>query len=193
MDQFEFKDIKPFWLLGITQAFFALGILLNELMSIFNRIPGGNHPLERQSSWIKVLLFGAGAAGSCFVVWFFDAKKDWSAIFPPAGLVFLSALLATCVSTIFSHYLSSIGWCCESPIAFFFGFPFSFLLGSGGFDYAALQPFANYDLLKLLSAAQPQVGWQFQPFEFFLDVLFWSSIAFVLLTLVSFWRRRGRV
>jgi len=193
MDQFSFKDIKPYWLLGIIHALFAAGILLNELQSISNRVPGGNYPIEHQASWARVLLFCAAAVASCFVVWFFDHKRSWGAFFPPAGLVFLSGVLAALASTLFLHYLSNIGWCCESPIAFFFGFPFSFLLGSGGFDYAPLQPFKNSGLLKILFTSQPQLGWQFWTYEFFLDVLFWSSIAFVLLSLAAFWRGRGEI
>lgn len=73
-----------------------------------------------------------------------------------------------------------IGWCCEHPLAFYFGFPFSFLLAIAGYQYDVIAPYQNDDFLKILFTSQPQVGWRFLPYQFFLDLLFWFNIVLIL-------------
>ena len=103
--------------------------------------------------------------------------------------IFGFSIFSTLASTVFSHYLSIIGWCCEHPLSFYFGFPFSYLLGIGSFIYSEMQPYENYGLLKILASSEPQVHWRFLPYEFFLSFLFWSNIIFVFFGLVLFFRQ----
>ena len=190
MCKLKIDKSKLFWSIAIMQTLFAVVIFLNEVMAIFNQVPGGNYPIEHKASWLKVTIFCSGAIISCFVIWFFDTKKKWSALLPSPLLVFPLAIFSTLSSTLFSHYLSIIGWCCEHPLSFYFGFPFSYLLGIGSFIYSEMQPYENYGLLKILATSEPHVQWKFLPYEFFLGFLFWLNIIFVLSGLVIFFRQK---
>jgi hypothetical protein len=189
---FTLKTIKTklFWILAITQALFALAIFYNELMSIFNMVPGRNYPIEHRWSWIVVLLFCFGAIASCYLMWLFGIKNKQAALLPSPVMVLVLAALMTISSAVFSHYLSMIGWCCEHPLAFYFGFPFSYLLGIGSFLFSEMLPYKDYGLFKILFTSQPQVHWQFLPYQFFLNFLFWSNIILVLLSSVTQFRQK---
>ena len=180
---------RLFWLFAITQALFALVIFINEVMAIYNRVPGGNYPIEHKSSWLKVIIFCVGAIASCIAVRFLDSKKNGGLLLPSPFLVLPLGMLSTLASTIYSHYLSIIGWCCEQPLSFFFGFPFSYLLGIGSIIYSEMQPYENDGLLKILASSEPQVHWEFLPYEFFLSFLFWTNIILVFFGLVLFFRQ----
>jgi hypothetical protein len=175
-----------FWAFAVTQILFALVIFINEVMAIWNRVPGGNIPIEHKSSWIKVIIFCSGAIASCFVVWLVTSRRNGEALLPSPFLILPLGIFATLASTIFSHYLSRIGWCCEHLFSFYFGFPFSYLLGIGSFNYLEMQPFENYGLLKILASSETQIYWSFLPYEFFLSFLFWSNIIFVFFGLILF-------
>jgi len=165
---------------------FAFVIFLNEIMAIYNRVPGGNYPIEHKSSWLKVIIFCSGAIISCFSLWFLDKRQKRGMLLHSPLLVLSLAFLATMSSTFFSHYLSSIGWCCEHPLSFYFGFPFSYLLGIGRFIYSEMQPYENYNLMKILITSEPRVHWRLLPYEFFLSFLFWTNIVFAFLGLIRF-------
>jgi hypothetical protein len=180
---------RLFWLFAITQTLFALVIFINEVMAIYNRVPGGNYPIEHKSSWLKVIIFCSGAIASFLMIRLLGSKKNWGLLLPSPFLVLPLGIFSTLASTVFSHYLSIIGWCCEHPLSFYFGFPFSYLLGIGSFIYSEMQPYENYGLLKIIASTEPQVHWRFLPYEFFLSFLFWSNIIFVLLGLVLFFRQ----
>lgn len=158
-------------------------------MAIYNRVPGGNYPIEHKSSWLKVIIFCGGAIASCLIVWFVDSKKKRRALLPSPLLVLPIGVFLTLASTVFSHYLAFMGWCCEHPLSFYFGFPFSYLLGIGSFIYSEMQPYENYGILKIIASSEPQVHWGFLPYEFFLNFLFWSNIIFVLFGLVLSFRQ----
>jgi hypothetical protein len=175
---------KLFWIFVITQALFALVIFSNEVLSIFNRVPGGNYPIEHRLSFVVVLLFCFIAIASCCRMCLFDVENKQAAQLPSPAVVLFLAILTTILSAVFSHYLSPIGWCCESPLTFYFGFPFSYLLGIGSTLFSEMLPYKGYSLLKILSTSQPQVGWRFLPYQFFLDFLFWSNTFLVLLSFV---------
>jgi hypothetical protein len=189
MCKLKINRLRLFWISAITQILFALVIFINEVMAIYNQVPGGNYPIEHKSSWLKVIIFCGGAIVTCFVVWLVDSKKKWEVLLPSPLLVLPLGIFSTLASTVFSHYLSAIGWCCEHPLSFYFGFPFSYLLGIGGFIYSEMQPYENYGLLKILVNSQPQVHWNFMPYEFFLSFLFWSNIVFIFFGLVLFFRQ----
>lgn len=186
----KITKINPFWILVLTQALFAIVICGNEVVAIYNRVPGGNYPIEHRFSWVVVLLFCFGAGASCYLMWLFDVKKKWTAPLPSPAMDLLLAALTTILSAVFAHYLSIIGWCCEHPLAFYFGFPFSYLLGIGSFLFSEMLPYKDYGLLKILATSHPQVGWQLLSYQFFLDFLFWSNTILVLLSLVTRFRQK---
>ncbi len=193
MCKLKISKSRLFWILAITQTLFALVTFLNEVLAIYNRVPGGNYPIEHKSSWLKVAIFCSGAIISCFVIWLLDSKQKRGVLLPSPLLVLPLAIFPTLLSIVFSHYLSIIGWCCEHPLSFYFGFPFSYLLGMGSFIYSEMQPYENYGLLKILITSEPQVHWRFLSYEFFLDFLFWSNIIFVLFGMVIFFRQKDNL
>jgi hypothetical protein len=184
------NNLKFFWSLVALQILFALVILLNEVMTIYNRGVGGSFPIEHKSSWLKVIIFCSGALLSGLIIWLLDSRGKLDSLLPSPWLVLILAAFPTLLSTIFSHYLSVIGWCCEHPFSFYFGFPFSYLLGIGSFIHSEMQPYEHYDLLKILNTSQPQVHWKLLPYEFLLDFVFWSNIIFVLFGFAIFLRKK---
>jgi hypothetical protein len=128
-----------------------------------------------------VLLFSVAAIISLLAAWFFNSKQHLT---PPLISILLLASFLTLSGTFVSHYLSVLGWCCESRFTFYFGFPFSFALGIGGFDYS-IQQFGNLSLLKILSTPELVTNWKFLPYHFFLNLLFWSNMVFVFLSSAS--------
>ena len=175
----ENEKLKSFLILAIVQMVFACAVFGNELMSINNRFVGGNFPIEHKYSWIRVSLFCAVAIISIMVAWFFLAKKPLSISFPPLKYVILFAVLSTVVGVL-ARYDSVTGWCCEVSPTRYFGFPFSYLMGS-----SPLRIFATFDLVRILK-------YNFFSYSFFLDVLFWLNVAFVFLSLLSFFMRTRR-
>lgn len=180
---------NPFMALAVIQVVFACIILTNELLAINNRVPGGNYPIEIKSSWTRVLLFVGGAIISVLVAWVLNSKNQLLLHSPSLKSVLMLAVFPTSLSVL-SNYFAFMGWCCEQPLGYFFGFPFSFLLGVGGFDYSAMQPYENYGILEILYTSQPKVHWKFLQYQFFLDFLFWSNVIFVLLILVTLFMQK---
>jgi hypothetical protein len=183
MFKIKFDKPKTFLALAATQTVFACMILINEIMSIFNAVPGGNYPIEHKDSWARVLLFCAVAVIGFLLAWRFNSKKDL-AILPSLNLVFLSAAIPT-LASVLSNYLAFLGWCCEQPLAFFFGLPFSFILDIVGFDYVSLRQYENYSLVQILTASELPANWKFYSYQFLLDFLFWFNLVFVLVSLAS--------
>ncbi len=191
MPSIKVPKIKPFMALATIQVMFACVILANELLAIYNRRPGGNYPIEIKYSWTRVLLFCGGAIISFVIAWVFNSKKQLIILLPSFKSVLLLALLPT-LSSVLSNYMAFMGWCCEQPFGYFFGFPFSFVHGIVGFDSSVLQ-YANYGLFEILTTSEFTVNWKFFPYQFFLNFLFWSNIVFVLLNLVILFRQKNNL
>ena len=171
------------------QTLFAGLVLYNEWMSISNRVPGGNYPIEHQASWDRVYLYCCAAVFCLLVSWLFYSQKRWRNVLPsvPTLLATLlpAALLLVGVGALLSHYLSYSGWCCEVSHAYYFGFPFSFLRGSTWtLDRSVLQ-FAGYSIFDVLRQPGLASSWDFHSYKFFLDLLFWFNLAFIFRFLVS--------
>jgi len=197
----EFAKRRYFIALASSQVIFACIILLNELMAAVGIVfpwsfsLGQFHvyhmtfPFEHQSSWERVLLY-CGAA--LIAIWFLAAKQSPTIRLPSLQSVLLLAALPTSSGVLLSHYLSPVGWCCEPTFAFHFGFPFSFLLGIIGFEYS-VQQFSNYGLFEVLSNSELRILWRVLPYQLFLNVLFWTNIVFVLLSLASLLVHRNKI
>ena len=173
------KKAKPFQVLVVIYLAFACMVFLNELLAknIENRFPGGNYPIEHEYSWERVQIFCAGAIVSVLVYLFFTFKKKMQALLPDFKLVIALSFLPISLSLLL-NYPSISGWCCEIYNTRFFGYPFSYMMGSDLF-----QRLLNFELLKIIK-------YYLRPYKFFLDLLFWSNIFFVLLSMFNMvWRK----
>jgi hypothetical protein len=185
---------KTFLVLAITQTILASLILINELLATnpHNRVPGGYFPIEHHSSWARVCFFCGAAVIGLLISWIFKSRKSLGFL-PSVKSILLLSVLVSLLSIQLNSYFAEMGWCCEQPLAFFFGFPFSFMLGIAGYNHSALQQYANYGLFQVLGSTELQIAWRFRPFQFFLDFLFWSNLILVLLSLASPFMRRYRL
>lgn len=170
MPKIEIGKQKPFVVLAALHILSACLILGNELLAINNRVPGGNFPIEHRYSWARVMLFCGVAAVSVIVVWISVTRKDINIFLPTLPSVLLIATLVTFLSVLY-NYPAASGWCCEVFPTRYFGFPFSY---SSGDNFV--------DALSIPSGARI-IQYRF-PYRLLLDLLFWSSLAFILLSSV---------
>ena len=161
--------------LVILQALLACWVLAVEIVGWSRWFPMDIFPNDHKASWAKVILYCTGAILSVLVVRRFTTKKQLNICLPSLKSVFSLGAVFTLFSIFISHYLSAWGWCCESRLVFYFGFPFSYLLGVGGYDYPSLLPFENSSLFQVLSNPQLAEFWRVHPYKLFLDFLFWSN------------------
>lgn len=176
--------------LVISQALFASLVLLVEVAGQSRWFPMTIFPNDHKDSWAKVILYCSGAFLSVFVVWLFTTKKPSNNTLPSLKLVLLPGAVLTLSSVLVWHYLSVWGWCCESRPVFYFGFPFSFLLGIGD-NYSSLLPYKTLNLFEVLSSPHLTDFWRIYPYQLFLDFLFWTNAVLVFICLIrwlSDWR-----
>jgi hypothetical protein len=166
----KYKSITFLTLLSVISA---LIVLWNEWMSIRNRVPGGNYPIEHQSSWARVIIFCGVALISLLALWFF--RKREVALRLPLVFVFFLTLLLVLAGLINSHYLSLAGWCCETPCAFHFGYPFSSILAYTACNPTGLQV-AQLNLFDVLNQPSWVFGWDVRLLPSFLNFLFWFNV-----------------
>ena len=172
--------LNPFLILVSVQELFACMVFFNELYSIWNRYPGGNYPIEHKFSWVRVLLFCGNAILSAFVVWLYTKQKNLSNFFPSLKSVVLVAIPLILISLL-SNYPSVSGWCCEVFPTRYYGFPFSFIRGNN-----LVETFMNSNLTNILN-------YNFLPYSFFLNFLFWSTAIFSLLCLFAYFKQRNNL
>ena len=192
MSILKIEERKYFITFAVVQVVFAFVILVNEFLAVSRKFPMDIFPIEHQSSWEKVLIYCGGAIMSIFVGWLFTSKQQISVFVPSLKFVLVLAAFLTLSSVFASHYLSVLGWCCESRLTFYFGFPFSFVLGIGGYDYSLMPHYTNYAFLEVLNASELQAFWRFLPYQFFLNLLFWSNITFVFVSSISLLTQRKK-
>ena len=176
------EDQQPhfFALLIMMQVLSAGTVLWNEIMSIHNRFPGGNYPIEHEGSWLRVILFSILMFLCPILLLIFTRKGSTPIKFPTVIRAFGLSLLPMASSIFVSHYLSWVGWCCETSLAFHFGFPFSFLLAPVGFNLSSVQPYEDLSLIAVLQKPDLVYGWATSLPDLFLNILFWYSIALVI-------------
>lgn len=185
MSLLKIEKQKYFIAFAVLQVIFACVILINEFLAVSRKFPMDIFPIEHKFSWERILLYCGGAIISIFVGWLFTSKQQLSVFVPSLKFVLVSAVFLTLSGVFASHYLSVLGWCCESRLTFYFGFPFSFVLGIGGYDYSLMPHYTNYAFLEVLNDSELQAFWKFLPYQFFLNLLFWSNIIFIFASFSS--------
>lgn len=177
----KMKQQKYFIVIASLQVIFACIALINEFLAVSRQFPMTSFPAEHQQSWEKILVFCGSAIISVLAAWFFNSRQHLT---PSLISVFLLATFLTLSGVFISHYLSVLGWCCESAFTYYFGFPFSFVLGIGGFDYS-IQQYGNFNFAEVLAHPELVTSWNFLPYHFYLSLLFWSNTGFLILSLAS--------
>ncbi len=178
----QIKTMKqtPFVALSAVHIVSACIILVNEILSIPNRVPGGNFPIEHKFSWARVLLFCGIGIASALILGVLATEKLWQ-VFPSLKLILLIATFATFMSVIF-NYPSVTGWCCEVSPTRYFGFPFSFLSGDSVIDALPIP-----SERKIIHFQFPYI-----PVMFLVDILFWSNLAFIVLSFISLLAQKAK-
>jgi hypothetical protein len=165
------------------QVIFACVIIINEFFAASRGFPMNIFHIEHGPSWGKVLLYCGCAIMSIFVGWLFTSKQHLSVFVPSVKFVLVAAVFLTLSGVFAPHYLSVLESCCEqSRTIFHFGFPFSFVLGIAGYDYFLMPHYTNYVFLEVLNTSDLLTFWNFLPYQFFLNLLFWSNIIFVFVS-----------
>ncbi len=173
---------RVFIVFVILQALFACWVLLVEIAGQLRWFPMTIFPNEHKDSWAKVILYCIDTVLGVHLVWRFMVKKQLSIYFPSLKSVLLLGNVFTLSSLLFSHYASTWGWAGgASKLVFYFGFPFSFLLGVGGHDYPLVIHFENLNLFGVLANPQLTDFWRIYPYQFFLNFLFWSNSVLVFI------------
>ena len=171
--------MRLFITLALIQLLLAGCTLINEDASRSGNPVTGASPIEHVASWQRVKLFSACAVLSVLASLAFIKIKPLSDSWPSFKVIFLIALLPFVLGLIFSHYYSRLGFCCETPFTFFFGFPFSMLQGIYGYD-PSMQAYAHYGLLDILFRSGLHLSWDFRPIPLLLNITFWLNSSFIV-------------
>lgn len=93
-------------------------------------------------------------------------------------------LVFTCL-VVFAGTLSMsidyLGYCCESPIIVFAGFPFSFIRASGLPDNLSFETFRRFSTAEIVRQYNSQLKWYPDFQRLIYDFLFWGSAVSLLL------------
>jgi hypothetical protein len=170
--------MKLFITLAIIQLLLAGCTLINEDASRSNDPFMGATPIEHFASWQRVKLFSACAVLSVLASLVFIKIKPLSDSMPSFKVILLIALIPLVLGIIFSHYFSRLGFCCETPFTFFFGFPFTVLIGMK--DDPSIMAYAHYGLLDILFRSGLHLSWDFRPIPLLLNTTFWLNSSFIL-------------
>jgi hypothetical protein len=173
------------------QLLVASLVVANETMAISRQFPMTNFPIEHVASGARVSLFYGIALIAILLAWHFARNKRLSALLPSFKVVSTIAIFATLAGLFLFHYLAYLGFCCETPYAYFFGFPFSFLYGISGFD-SSIQKLAHYGLYEILIVPKMSLIWSVRFYPLIMDILFWLNIAFTFYGLVNLFRGKGK-
>lgn len=117
---------------------------------------------------------------------YFSLIRDLLTSAKPIHLTCMWLLIVIgCGGSLIVHYFSMVGWCCENPFAVFLGFPYSWL--------RAYPPEPYHFEMARMHIDFNQMRWEFQPFAFVIDIIFWANSGMLLWiapTIIRFqWRR----
>lgn len=167
--------------LAATALVLAAYLGVTEILARARAFPMTIFPIEHMASLQRVSLNLALAFAGFSLAWLASHSRRVAAALPGLRLVLPLAALAVLLSAS-AHYVSWIGFCCETPLGIFFGFPFSYVYGIAGSDPAALTV-AQSGLARLLPALPAIVyGWNIRLYPLLLDGLFWINGLVCLLT-----------
>ncbi len=169
--------MKLFFTLAIIQLLLAGCTLIYEGTARSSDPFTGPEPIEHVASWQRVILFSACAAISVLVALAFMKIKPLADYFPSFKIIVPIALIPFMLGIVFSHYFDRLGFCCDTPFTFFFGFPFSALTGMK--DDPSIQAYAHYGLFDILFRSDLHLTWGIR-FPVILNAIFWINISSIL-------------
>jgi hypothetical protein len=176
--------MRLFITLALIQLLLAGCSVINEA----NSVSSGPIPLEHVASCQRIILFSTCAVISVLASLAFFIIKPLSDSLPSFKVIFLISILPLALGIILSHYFSRLGFCCETPYTYFFGFPFSGLIGIVGDNLSQLAyaHYSNYGLLDILFRSGLHLSWSIQPIHLFLNITFWLNSSFIVCGLGAF-------
>ncbi len=184
------KSLQFLVLAGFLSTVFAVLNTAHEYIAQARLDPMGIFPIEHGHSLERTALNMGVAVLSCLVTWFYAKSNRPLAALPRLSLILILAILATFAS-LASIYVSTLGFCCESPYAIFAGFPFSLASGLFGFDHNLFWQFRSMSLFQILSADRDHITWYPRLIPLLLDLLFWINAANILFFIGYFaWFRK---
>lgn len=174
-----------FWLACASLSFSYILVLVHFLRA--NTFPYSANPLEiryveQRLMWNFVIqLFSTGVIG-----WKSKGANrlvDGYQLRMVISCVLFAVLASTTVNMVYNTSL-----CCENPLATYWGFPFSWLVG-----IAKDPPFARFDhwtTFAYVSHYAGQIYWRVNPWKLIADFLFWWAI--VVSVGLLLWRKRSQ-
>jgi hypothetical protein len=137
-------------------------------------------PIERRASIELVIVnFAVALLASMVAVLMIHRKvgEGWL----PGNVPWLIFTCLAVLASVLSSYISSLGFCCESPITVFAGFPFSFLWGVGLPYDLSFETFRQFSTAEIVRHYNSQLRWYPDFQRLIYDFLFWGSAASLLL------------
>ncbi len=176
------RSLQIFLPLAATTLVLAVYLVVTEILARARIFPMTVFPIEHSASLQRVGLNLVLAMAGFFLAWLASRSRRVAAILPGARVILLIPMLAVLLSAT-ANYVSLLGFCCETPPAIFFGFPFTFLYGIVGSDTVAIA-LAKGGLMTLISELPAIVyNWGIRPFSLLLDGLFWINSCVSLLVI----------
>jgi len=140
-------------------------------------------PIEHRASMELVIVNLTVALLAHFVA-FLMIHRKFSECWLPGTVSFLVFTCLAVFASVLSMYISNLGFCCESPITVFAGFPFSYIRGFGLPYDLSFETFRQFSTAEIVNQYSNQLRWKPDFQRLINDFLFWGSVTSLLL--VSF-------
>lgn len=175
------RPLQLFTVFTSTHLFSACFLLGNEIIAWYkDYFFMYSWPIEHRASLELVIVNTIVALLAYLVAFLIIYRKIDDRLLPGKGSFLIFTVIAVSASVL-SMYISSLGYCCESPITVFAGFPFSFLRGFGLPDNLSFETFRQVSTAEIVLQYSRQLSWNPDFQRLFFDFLFWGSTVSLLL------------
>lgn len=139
-------------------------------------------PIEHRAS-MELVILNFTIALLAYLVAFLMIRGKFSERWLPGKVSFLILTCLAVFAGVLSIYISSLGFCCESPTTVFAGFPFSFIRGFGLPYDLSFETFRQFSAVEIVRQYKSQLSWHPDFQRLIYDFLFWgSAISLLLIT-----------
>lgn len=137
-------------------------------------------PIEHRAS-MQLVILNFTVALLAYLVAFLMIHRKFSDGWLPGKALFLILTCLAVFASVLSKYISSFGFCCESSITVFAGFPFSFIQGFGLPYDLGYEIFRQLSTTEIIRQYNSQLRWYPEIQRFIYDFLFWGSAVSLLI------------
>jgi hypothetical protein len=137
-------------------------------------------PIEHRVS-MELVILNLTVALLAYLVAVLKIHRKFDEGWLPGRVPFLVFTCLAVLASVLSMYISSLGFCCESPITVFAGFPFSFIRGIGLPYDLSFETFRQFSTAEIVRQYNSQLRWYPDFQRLIYDFLFWGSAVSVLL------------